>query len=362
MGSTSLSAMSNCRLFISLLALSALLHLLLAPPIAAEAADDPSTDRAPHRLLPPLPASLSASSSSPSPSELKAPRAGELRFRLQTLTAAWLPRFKTSVDLLPRSVSATTADNRRTTFPAGSFILHGGEVQGSIIDDNSVWLSSNLGAQWSLVAGRDGTQFASSPADSTSFTNQYAVSAFVIPSTGSVLRVGGIGGWRTGDPDIGNSSWAATSTTIWTDRYSPSRGLPARAYYSSQVTNSLGHLIIIGGARPEIGSRVVMSSDSGATWRVRTVALPFGPRLAAAAVHWRMPPQPNTPPVDPDQEGDGGVDVIIHVAGEGAVGRSGLTENFNDGQCRATSFFLPSSFLWPSPPGLPLTCLCVLCC
>jgi hypothetical protein len=76
----------------------------------------------------PLRLSVQAVNGSVGLSVAAAPKPGDLRFAVQTANAAWSPRFKTSVELYNKQVRFTDVNTQRAvTFPANSFLLHGGE-------------------------------------------------------------------------------------------------------------------------------------------------------------------------------------------------------------------------------------------
>ena len=202
---------------------------------------------------------------------------GTLRFTLVTTEAPWSARAIGAVELFTRPLTFTSlVTSRSVTYPANSFVLHGGS--GAF---NDVWVSSDKGRQWQLAAGVtiDGEP-AADPASESSFTNHLAP-AVLIDYNSNIYRIGGrerSNGADTYFSDV----WVTTNAVRWTDLAETSTQLyDSDRFYAGAIATSKNELILQGGTVnnfAEYKSDVWSSTNGGRTWRVQTEAAEFGTR------------------------------------------------------------------------------------
>ena len=198
----------------------------------------------------------------------------------------WTPRAGATLLLHPRAVSYLNSSNLThfLTAPANSLVMFGGDASPLPIF-NDVWLSSDRGRSWTLIAGstRDGTR--SGP--SFQGVRYSAVAAGSVRSAVDnssaqvVLKVGGV-------PMDGHEESFVFKTfdlAFWADSYT--QNLP-RYQLSAAVVNSSGSVLLIGGQQQNRGSQPVAdvwhTEDGGRTWDILTAAADFGPRFSHSAL------------------------------------------------------------------------------
>ena len=193
-----------------------------------------------------------------------------LSFNLQTANAAWSARSTLQVELLTRATTVTTTNNEQLAIPANSLILQGS----TLLTENDVWLSSDRGASWLLIAGvargGSGNVTAGGGYGSTSFVPASFGGYTVDPVSNNVYRIGG----RLTATTCSSAVWMSTDGKTWVNQaasgaqmYSPLRD------EAVAVADHNGRLYIMGGRDCATSANlndVWMSSDSGRTWRLQT--------------------------------------------------------------------------------------------
>ena len=227
---------------------------------------------------------------------LPLPAYGAISFTAITTAGPFQPRREGAFELLPIAVTYRDPDTG-ASYTAGSparplYVLHG--FQGSLNNvsgtmtpfmRNDVWLSSDSGAHWTLVAGWS----APSPlrvgaADGhalTSFTNASYAASF-IDKQSRLFRIGGEA------PEyytnvMTSEVWMSTNAKDWT-RQSNGRFSPPRTV-AAAIADSANALYLVGGKAMNVSTRfdyytgdVWRSANQGRDWTLQTAAAQFSPR------------------------------------------------------------------------------------
>ena len=203
-----------------------------------------------------------------------------LRFNLQTRYAGWSARSTMQVELLTRATTITNTSNQQVDIPPNSLILQGSTQT----TDNDVWLSSNRGVTWQLIAG-----VSNAGGVRVSAGGGYAITSFVPASFGgytvdpvsnNIFRIGG----RLTATTCSSAVWMSVDGKTWVDQaasgavmYSPLRD------EAVAVADHNGRLYIMGGrdcvSRANLND-VWMSADQGRTWRLQTSNPGWSARVA----------------------------------------------------------------------------------
>ena len=226
-----------------------------------------------------------------------------LDFTRQSGNAPWSPRAHSNVELINRAITYTPVGGGATvTAPRNSLVLQG-HTNGF---ENDVWLSTNHGANWALIAGhsvygRTGDTYAAAPAHNQSFYPMTFATAFAYDSVGNyVYRVGG---WN---PDT-NRCWSGVQYTQDAKRWvninsglTTARSINPAREYAQAITDSKGMLYVTGGrvcGTVNGLEDVWRSSDHGATWTRRTAQAPWGWRLTHLLLNVKAPRITGSPDV-----------------------------------------------------------------
>ena len=275
-----------------------------------------------------------------------------LTFTQVTDDTPWSARSGAALYLSPLPVDyRDPSTSQLLTAPPNSLIFFGGDpTLSSPLPYNDVWLSSDRGSHWVLIAGNSSTHAASAPYDRSSFEPcLYSTIAIAhsFPNTSDPtqppLTIAKIGG-QYADGHDSLVVWTTLDVLQW--NYTRFDDYPSHYVKASAVINSRGVIFLIGGQladpfNPHLSAEVWRSEDGGIVWRCVTTAAPFGPRSAHSTV---VLSGQQTPGVD-------GADVVLVVGGT-----DGHTF-FNDGQPSSSPThpslrsLSPPFNLAPSPPA-----------
>ena len=221
----------------------------------------------------------------------------------------WTPRAGATLLLHPRNITYHNSSNfsQVVTAPANSLIMFGGDASPSPIF-NDVWLSSDNGYHWSLIAGNASKGVFAGPSFVPVTYSVVAIGSVVTAlDNETVLSVMKIGG-EPEDEHEESFVYMTFDMVRWEDRIT--HNLP-RYQLSAAVINSSGSVLLIGGRTVQQNSNsypvadVWQSEDGGRTWDCLTTEAAFGPRFSHAAVRLMG-----------DQAiGNSGADVVLVVGG-----------------------------------------------
>ena len=206
-----------------------------------------------------------------------------LTFSLQTLNGPWFPRSTMQVELMSRSLPIVTSSGQLVTIPVNSLIL-----QGSAASVNDVWLSSDRGVTWQLIAGVvDSTTRAYPPYDALSFIPA-SYGGFTIDNT-TIYRIGG----RLSSSDCTASTWLSTDGQVWREQVpSTSSAFSPLRDETTAVANSRSHLFLFGGrecnAAKTPRNDVWRSTDQGRSWQLQTREAPWSARVGPFSLNMRL--------------------------------------------------------------------------
>ena len=200
----------------------------------------------------------------------------------------WSARAGATLLLHPREIHYHNASNSSQSIiaPPGSLVIFGGDAAPSPIY-NDVWLSSDSGYSWSLIAGNASNGAFAGP----SFVPvRYSVVALggvlTMPDNVTVLNVLKIGG-EPEDEHEESFVYATYDMQRWEDRFT--HYLP-RYQLSAAVINSSGSILLLGGRTTQQDTNaqpvadVWHSPDGGRTWDCLTTSADFKPRFSHSAV------------------------------------------------------------------------------
>ena len=201
-----------------------------------------------------------------------------LTFRLQTGNAGWSARSTMQVELLTRATSITNTTGQQIDIPSNSLIL-----QGSTQADNDVWLSSDRGTSWQLIAGVSSAGGVVVSAGGGYATTSFAPASYggytVDPVSNNVYRIGG----RLTATTCSSAVWRSTDGKTWVDQAASGASMytPLRDE-AVAVADHNGRLFIMGGrdcvSRANLND-VWMSANAGRTWSLRTASPGWTPRV-----------------------------------------------------------------------------------
>ena len=225
----------------------------------------------------------------------------------------WTPRAGATLLLHPHNITYRSASNASEllTAPANCLVMFGGDAYPQPIF-NDVWLSSDSGYQWSLIAGNASKGVWAGPSFVPATYSVVAMGGVVTgPENETVLSVMKIGG-EPEDEHEESFVYMTLNMVLWEDRFT--HGLP-RYQLSAAVINSSGSVLLLGGrtVQQNTPSRPVAdvwhSEDGGRSWDCLTTAADFGPRFSHAAL--RLSGKQTT--------ATNGVDVVLVVGGTNGV-------------------------------------------
>lgn len=241
-------------------------------------------------------------------------------FTLQTAHAPWSARAASQVELYTKGLTYTPVGSGSSVRVTGSALI----IQGSLNLENDVWISTDHGRNWNLLAGvtRSGVH-ATSPFDSRSFVAA-DFGGFAVMNDNSIYRIGG----RTGPAVCTNAVWASSDGgKTWKNQVvSTSRTFSPLRDETIGLADSAGNLYFMAGRLcgntagkssqsntrhtllqplippPDITlasvlinnffgfsslvrlNDVWMSSDKGRNWKLQTAGAEWSPRVAPFVV------------------------------------------------------------------------------
>ena len=205
-----------------------------------------------------------------------------MEFILQCGRAPWSPRGTMQVEMYGRPTSfRSTTTGAVVSVSSNSFVLMGNQNYA----ENDVWLSSDKGRTWNLIAGvslngTSGPTRAAEPYDAQSFPVPVArFGGMTMDAQSNLYRIGG----RTGPSTCTGETWISADGKTWTNQAGGAEVTPQRDETAS-VVDSLGRLYLMGGRtcveRTNLND-VWTSADRGRNWRRQTAAAPWSARVAA---------------------------------------------------------------------------------
>ena len=207
----------------------------------------------------------------------------QLDFLPQTRNAPFSARSQGNVELFNKAITYTPVGTTTSVTVRNALVLQG-TSNGA---ENDVWVSTDHGLTWALIAGRavyssGGVVSAAPPADMSSFSPNTLYTAFAYDSVNSyIYRVGGY------NPATGQC-WGgvqySSDAKRWVNINSGAQNAinPAREY-AAAITDSKGVLYVTGGRRCGTTNGledVWRSTDRGASWTRRVALAPWGFRLS----------------------------------------------------------------------------------
>ena len=196
----------------------------------------------------------------------------------------WTPRAGATLLLHPHNVTYHSASNssQLLTAPANSLIMFGGDAYPDPIF-NDVWLSSDSGYHWSLIAGNASKGVFAGPSFVPVTYSVVAMGDVVMGADNeTVLSVMKIGG-EPEDEHEESFVYMTFDMVRWEDRFT--HDLP-RYHLSAAVINSSGTVLLLGGRTVQQNpvADVWQSEDGGRTWDCLTTSADFGARFSHSAV------------------------------------------------------------------------------
>ena len=223
---------------------------------------------------------------------------------------------------LPITFKNSSDHSQWITAPPHSLVVFGGDSFANNLPCNDVWLSSDRGAHWHLIAGNSSSgkrnEAAPFPFQRTYEAFVFASIALAPPSSLSgnasadgnfTVSVARIGGRFLDEPDNdGRTVWVTRDMLSWFPfRFDDT---PSHYTHASSVMGSAGTLFLTGGflegdANPRSSADVWRSDDSGRSWTCITTNAAFGPRNSHSSL---LLTGAQTPAV-------AGADVVLVVGG-----------------------------------------------
>ena len=223
---------------------------------------------------------LRACASSPAPPT-------SILFNLQCSQAPWSARSTMQTELLGRATSYRNQQTGQTvSVPANSLIMQGNQNY----RENDVWLTSDRGVSWQLIAGvsmngASGMVAAAAPYDASSFTPDASFGGYTVDSQYAMYRIGG----AIGSGVCTEAVFRSTDGKTWTNQINPrSRLFSPLRDETVAVADSIGRLYLMAGRRcPDKASLndVWTSSDQGQNWQLQTGAASWSKRIAPFVLH-----------------------------------------------------------------------------
>ena len=214
--------------------------------------------------------------------------ANSFDFQRLSGSASWSARSTGHVELMKKRIIWTDVFGTSRTAPANSLILSGNANYA----ENDVWISTDKGLVWELIAGRSlrGRNGAVSarPSDATSFSPDSFAPAYAQDSNGAIYRIQGqpTATATTCSTDI----WYSTNGIAWTNQYrAPGSGsigriTPVRRY-AAAVGDNQGRVFVSGGTAcaNNVGlNDVWMTTNRGVDWSMQVARAPWSGRLVHA--------------------------------------------------------------------------------
>ena len=202
-----------------------------------------------------------------------------LDFVRQTPNALWSPRSHGNIELYRRTIAYTPVGQTQQVTVSNALVMQG-HNNGV---ENDVWVSTNHGITWALVAGislygRSGVTRATAPMDVRSFAPATSYAAFALDNKNGVIYR--VGGYNHQDNNCYAGVISSSDGKTWNVRTN-NAFTPAREY-AAAITDNNGYLYVSGGRRCGTANGledVWRSTDRGTTWSVRNSMVPFGMRL-----------------------------------------------------------------------------------
>ena len=203
---------------------------------------------------------------------------------IRTCSAApWSRRANANAENMRRVVIWTTARGQQEA--SNTLVIQGNDNAA----ENDVWISSNEGRTWDLIAGisrvNGGTYPARDGFDVTSFTPVTAATAFTTDSQSRIFRISGqtSNPWEAGT--CTSNTWMSTDGKTWQDqslRQGATTISPPRKF-AAGMADMADRLYVLGGIQCDnwqLLRDLWMSTDSGVHWTRQTTALPMrGPSV-----------------------------------------------------------------------------------
>ena len=203
--------------------------------------------------------------------------AATLRFQAQTLNAPFSRRSHVNVESLRRTVSWTNRLNQAVT-ATNVLVLQGNDNA----IENDVWISSDSGRTWDLLAGvsrvNGGTFNAPNGFDSQSYRPAATAVAFTTDTQSRIYRISG----QTSDPLTAGvcvtNVWLSTDGKTWEDQsLRAGANSPPGRKFASAITDSQDRVYVLGGQTCQWAMLrdLWMSSDQGRTWTAQATNVPI---------------------------------------------------------------------------------------
>ena len=245
-----------------------------------------------------------------------------LTFTRITDASPWTRRAGATLYLYPFPLRYLNSSHA-SEFPAHSLLFFGGDWGAADSPHNDVWLSSDRGAHWHLIAGNASTgrpdEAAPRPYDRSSFDPFHSTTTAVSALRGEgyndslphfrneSLLIAKVGG-QTQNLRDASDVWTTRDFLNWhrEDLYDN----PSHFTRASAVISSQGVIFFMGGQLNDLfvrraSAEVWKSDDEGNTWSCITTSAPWGPRSSHSSV---LLTGSQTPGVD-------GHDVVLVVGG-----------------------------------------------
>ena len=227
-------------------------------------------------------AALRACSSNPAPPT-------SILFQLQCGSAPWSARSTMQVELYGRQTSyKSLTSGQMVSVSANSLIMQGNQN----FIENDVWLSSDRGQTWQLIAGvsyngTNGRTAAAAPFDASSFTPDSSFGGFTVDNAYNMYRIGG----SLADGQCTDAVFLSTDGKTWTNQITAnSRRFAPLRDETVAVADSAGRLYLLGGRRcgdKERLNDVWLSSDKGRNWQLQTAQAGWSSRIAPFVLNLR---------------------------------------------------------------------------
>ena len=210
-------------------------------------------------------------------------------FTLQSSMAPWSARSTMQVELYGRATTYRSHTTGQTvSVAANSLIMQGNQN----LHENDVWLSSDRGVTWQLIAGvsrngPSGVVAAASPFDGSSFSPDASFGGYAVDSTFSMFRIGG----SVDSGECTEAVFRSTDGKTWSNQITVrSRLFSPLRDETVAVADGTGRLYLMGGRRcPDKTSLndVWMSSDKGQNWQLQTASAGWSRRIAPFVLNVR---------------------------------------------------------------------------
>ena len=204
--------------------------------------------------------------------------------------AGWSPRAHANIELINKVVTYTPVGSTTAVSVRNALVLQG-HTNGF---ENDVWLSSDHGATWALIAGvsvygRTGQTRATAPADTTSYNPMPVYQAFAYDSINNYIYR--MGGWNPATNLCYGGTQYSNDAKRWINVAGGTTGVinPTREH-AAAITDSKGYIYVAGGRMCGTVNGLTdvwRSTDRGQRWERRTSQAPWGFRLVQLLLNVR---------------------------------------------------------------------------